>query len=572
MPRVRKKKRIRPRAKPHRAAAVAAPPPPPAPVPRPPDDGELGSEIERELDERLKAKGYWFDAAEADRFCTFCTRIARHSKGQWAGKPLTLAPWQRSKLRRLFGWRRPDGSRRYRRTAWWIPRKNGKSTVFAAIALYLTFFDGEAGAEVYSAASNKEQADTVFVEAKNMTEASESLLDRGSVLKNAIYVPASRSVYRVLSSKAGTKHGLNVHAVVIDELHALKDRELFDVLTTASGSRRQPLEVTISTAGSNIGSFAYEIWEYSRNVASGLFEDPEFLPVVYAAEPEDDWRSEATWAKANPNLGVSISLDYLRGELTKTRGMPGRVAAFKQLHLNIWAQSVAAWLPLDRWRRDCVTATKPLIAYRGRKCWGALDLSSTTDLTSLALVFEPEADGIFDTAVFFWCPKDTVHDREREDHVQYRKWVEQGWIRATPGNVVDYDLVERDIGRVARYCNLQELAYDRWGAAQLAQRLQDVHGLTLVRHGQGFKDMSPASKELERLILAGRLRTPDNPVLTWQVSTVVVRRDPAGNVKPDKSNERHRIDGVVSLVMAVGRASLGEDTSSVYETRGILTL
>lgn len=589
MRRVKKKKRKerkRARARPRLVAAIAAlaatlaapmpplppPVPPPASAPSPPDDGEQGSEIERELDGRLKAQGYWFDAAEADRFCMFCSRICRHSKGEWAGKPLTLAPWQRRKLRRLFGWRRPDGTRRYRRTAWWIPRKNGKSTVFAAIALYLTFFDGEPGAEVYSAASNKEQADMVFVEAKNMTEASEELLDRGSVLKNSIYVPSTLSVYRVLSSKAGTKHGLNVHGIVIDELHALKNRELFDVLTTASGSRRQPLEVTISTAGSNIGSFAYEIWEYSKNVAAGLFEDPEFLPVVFAADPSDDWRDEAVWAKANPNLGVSISLDYLRSERTKTKGMPGRIAAFKQLHLNIWAQSTQAWLPLDRWRRDCIGPNLPIRSYRGRACWGALDLSSTTDLTALALVFEPDENGVHDAAVFFWCPADTINDREREDHVQYAKWVEQGWIRATPGNVVDYDQVERDIARIAQFVNLRELAFDRWGAAQLTQRLQDTHGITLARFGQGFKDMSPAAKEFERLILSGRIRTIDNPVLTWQISTVTAKRDPAGNIKPDKSQARHRIDGVVALVMAVGRASLGAEPESVYENRGILTL
>lgn len=535
------------------------------------DDGELGTAIEMGLDRRLRKRGYWFDAVQADRVCHFAG-YCQHSKGRWAGQPLTLEPWQRRIVRRLFGWMRPDGTRRYRRAALWLPRKNGKSTLIAVLLLYLTSADGENGAQVFSAASNREQAGMVFDEAKLMVQSSVELSRRATLYKSTIQFNVNKGggVYRVLSAKPGSKHGLNVHGVGIDEIHAIKDRELYDVLTSASASRTQPMEIVISTAGNNIGSFGYEIWEYALKVRDGVLEDPEFLSVVYAADPGDDWRDEKTWAKANPNLGISVSLDFLRGELTKTRGMPGRIAAFKQLYLNLWTQAAQAWLPIDKCR-ECFAGARALSAYKGRRCWGGLDLSSTTDLTALALVFEPGEDEVYDLAVFFWVPRDTALEHERADRAQYVKWIDQRYIRATPGNVVDYDLVERDVAKIAGFVQLQELAYDRWGASQISQRLQDVHGITMVQHGQGYKDMSPAAKEFERVVLSKKVRIHESPVLLWQLSNVVVKRDPSGNIKPDKSRPTNRIDGVVAALMGLARASLREQTTSVYATRGVIT-
>ena len=537
-------------------------------IPRDLDPGEQGSAIELNLDARLKKAGYYFSKEKADHVCAFFETFLRHSKGVHAGKPFVLAAWQRMKLRRLFGWRRPDGTRRYRRSSWWVPRKNGKSTFAAGIALYLTSSDGEAGAQVFSFASNEDQAGVVHNEAKQMVRASPDLEEVAQVLKKTIYVPSSGSVYRVLASKAASQHGLNVHGVVGDEIHAIKSRELYDVLTTAQGSRVQPLELTISTAGNDVGSWAFELYEYSKKVATGVLEDPAFLPVVYEADPTDDWRDESTWAKANPNLGVSISIEYLREEMIRCRGMPGRIAAFKQLYLNIWAQVAEAWLDLNQWRA-CLVKARPIGEYKGKRCWGGLDLSSTTDLTALALVFDMEDDGPLEAACFFWVPRDTAREHERADNTTYVKWIGQGYIRATAGNVVDYDWVERDLVRVAKYCNLAELAFDRWGATQIVQRLQDEHGITMVQFGQGYKDMSPASKELERLVLSRGLRIVDNPVLTWNASNAVVMRDPAGNIKPDKRRRGQKIDGVVALIMALARATLGAEAASGYESHGI---
>lgn len=561
MPKITKRKSKRVKIKRRRATASIIPL----------DDGETGSAVELATDAKLRAAGYWFDIAEANRVCSFVT-LCRHSKGKWAGLPMELAAWQRQKIRRLFGWRRPDGTRRYRRTYWWVPRKNGKSTLAAIVALLLVAADGEPGAQVFSAAADKEQAEIVFSEAKNMVESSEELSAGCTRYRHALMFAEGGGIFRAISSKPGTKHGVNVHGVVIDEVHALKGRSLYDVLTSASGARVQPLEVVISTAGDNIGSFAYELWEYSIKVSTGVLEDIEFLPVVYAADPEDDWRSPATWAKANPNLGVSINADFLASELQKTKGMPGRIAAFKQLYLNLWVQSSLSFIPLDKWRA-CVSPPRPMAQYRGRKCWGGLDLSQTTDLTALALVFEPEqhADPM-DVVVFFWVPEETVHERSHEDNVQYSSWLDRRFIRATPGNVIDYNRVEHDIVKISRYVDIQELAYDSWGATQISQRLQDEHGLKLAKFGQRFKEMSPAMKELERLILSRGMRIADNPALTWQASNVVARRDTAGNIKPDKSRAANRIDGIVALIMAISRASLRDSTASVYASRGVVVL
>lgn len=530
----------------------------------------MGSKVQVELDARLLAGGYWFDSQEADRICGFFEALLRHSKGEWSGRLFVLEPWQRAFLRRLFGWRRPDGTRRYRRASLWIPRKNGKTQIAAGVGLYLTVADGEPGARVYCAATNEEQARECFDEACAMVAASPELNGILETFAESIFFQPRLSRFQLINAKPGSKHGLNVHGVIIDELHQFTNRDLYDVLTSASGARRQPLELTISTAGADVGSFAYEVYEYAKKVRDGLFEDPEFLPMIFEADPGDDWESEATWEKANPNLDVTIKRDYLRGEVRKAIGMPGRIAAFKQLFLNIWSQSAQAWLSIDDWRK-CAGTAPNLEAYRGRKCWAGLDLSKTTDLTALVLVFK-NPDLSYDVLPFFWCPADTAAKRAKQDRVQYPLWIERGFIRATEGNIVDYSVLRRDIVEISKVVQFQEIAYDRKFAGELVVNLRDQDGLSMVEFGQGFLDMSTPSQELERLHLGHRLRHPGNPVLDWMASNVVVRKDPAGNIKPDKEKSRERIDGIVALVMALGRASVSNVKPSVYETRGVIKL
>lgn len=529
-----------------------------------------GTSVQLDLDRRLEKRGYWFDSELADRAQIFFEHYINHSQGRWAGQPFRLAPWQVRLVRRLFGWCRPDGTRRYRRLLLWVPRKNGKSTLAAGIALFLLFADGEAGAQVYAAAGNKEQAEIVFGEGKNMVRASPELDDRAEVLKNSIFFPESLGRFQAISSKAHTKHGLNPHGVICDEIHVWPDRELYDVLTSASGARRQPLEVVISTAGSDIGSFGKELFDTALKLRDGILEDPDTLAEVYCADPDDDYADPAVWRKANPNLDVSISEDFLRAELEKVKQTPGRLAAFKQMYLNIWSQDVKAWLSIDAWRK-CGGKRVPWAKYKGRRCWAGLDLSSTKDLTAFVLLF-PNDDGTFDIVPTFFCPQENAQRRAKVDRVQYPLWIQQGHLIATPGNTVDYDYIIAHIATgVAPHVDLLEVAYDPWNASGTAQELQDTHGITMVPIRQGYQSLSEPSKQVEKNILSRQYRHDGNPVMTWMVSNVVVDTDPAENIKPNKAKSRERIDGIVGLVMAQLRASL-DAGPSVYDERGLLTI
>jgi len=541
-----------------------------APQPRQPvEPGQQGTEIERRLDAQLLRRGWWFDTDEADRVCAFFERVVTHSKGEWQGQNLELAAWQRRALRRLFGWRRPDGTRRYRRSQWWIPKKNGKSFIAAGIALYLVAFDGEAGAEVYSAAGNREQAGLVFDEAKKMVRASKELSEHVECFKDSLLHASTLSKYQALSAKPGTKHGFNVHGLVVDEVHEFKSRELYDFLSSGTGARRQPLEVVISTAGADVGSFGYELWEGACKLRDGIHTDPETMVVIYAAGSKDRWDDERTWAKANPNLGISPKLDFLRGEVAKCRRDPGFIPSFKRLYLNIWTSTADAYFDIVRWDA-CPRCPARLLPYRRRRCWGGLDLSKTTDLSSLVLVFERD-DGLLDVLPFFWCPEEHARERSVADGAQYPLWIEQGLLRVTPGNIVDYRFIRRDIQRIARVVDLQEIAFDKKYATELVQNLQDEDGITMVEHGQQFLDMSAPTMELQRRITGALIAHPGHALLTWNISNVAVRTDAAGNVKPDKKRSRRRIDGAVALVMGLGRATLGASSKSVYEDRGIAT-
>lgn len=533
------------------------------------DPGLQGSKHQLREDRKLEKQGYRFVPELADRVQAFFERYLTHSAGEFSGRAFRLEQWQLRILRRLFGWVRPNGTRRYRRLLLWIPRKNGKSTLASGIALYLLTADGEAGAQIYAAATNREQAEIVFDAAKNMATASPDISSIVEVYKKSLFYEARLSRLQAISSKAGTKHGLNPHGIIADEIHAWPSRELYDVLTTASGARRQPLEVVISTAGSNLGSFGYELFDTARKLQDGVLEDPWTLAVVYAADPDDDYSDPAVWRKANPNLGVSISEEYLREKLEQCKQTPSQLAAFKQLHLNLWTQDVKAWLQVEVWKS--LERKLPWEKFKGRRCWAGLDLSSTKDLTAFYMVFS-NADGTFDLVGRFWCPREQAEARAKQDRVQYPLWIQQKHLIATPGNVVDYDWVEKEIADVAKHLDLQEVAYDPWGASGLAQRLQDQHGITMVEFRQGFKSMSEPSKDLERLLLQRKLRQDGNPVMTWMVSNVVVEKDPAENIKPSKKHSRERIDGVVALVMGLARARLGQDGGSVYDDRGVIVI
>ena len=478
---------------------------------------------------------------------TFFAKHLRHTQGELGGKPFVLEPWQASYIGRLFGTLRPDGMRQYRTSRLAIPRKTGKSTLCAGIALKL-LFDGEPGAQIFSCGADREQARLVFEMAKACVEMSPSLRSRLKVYRNSIVREDTHSFYKALSSEAFTKHGLNAHGVIFDELHAQPSRELADVMQTSMGARRQPLMIYITTAGYDRKSVCWEIWKYAESVASGAVQDETFLPAIYAADAKDDWKNEKTWAKANPNLGVSIKGDFLRTECARAVEMPAYENTFRQLYLNQWTEQDTRWLRMDHWSQGNEPCPVDLA---GRECWAGLDLATTFDTTAFVLIF-PLDDGTFWVEPHFWIPSDNAHQRERRDKVPYLTWQRQHFLNMTDGNVTDFEHVRRDINALASKYRIRGIGLDPWNSAQLGQQLQG-DGLTMTNFRQGYGSLSGPSKQLENWVVAGKLRHGGHPVLAWQASNVAIQTDSAaGNIKPSKARSTERIDGIVSLVMAIG--------------------
>ena len=516
----------------------------------------------------MAASPYSIDSERADRAEAFFSQMLRHSKGRWAGQPFVLEPWQRDLVRRAFGTiDRRTGRRRYRRVFVFIPRKNGKSTMGAGVANYLLMADNEPGAEVYSAALDRTQASIIFSEAKSMCLQEPLLRERCTIYRRAIVVPDTMSSYRVLSADAENKHGLNAHGVIFDELHTQDDRALYDVLVTSTGAREQPMTWMFTTAGFDRDSICYEVYDYAKRVLAGEVNDPEFLPVIFEAAPEDDWKDPRTWRKANPNLGVTLDLNYMEAECRRAQATPLYENTFRRLHLNQWTQQETRWVSVERWDQNAGA----LRALAGRRGWTGMDLSRKIDLTAAVTVF-PDNDGTYDVLAKFWMPAENVAERESRDRVPYSAWIRDGFIEATEGSVIDYRAVRRYVLELGRFHEIIEVAYDPWSATQLAVELQD-EGVAVVEHRQGVKSMSEPMKTLEALIMDGRLRHGGNPVLRWMFSNVAVEADDAENIKPSKRRSRGRIDGIVALIMAIGRATLGGVSArSVYEERGIRAL
>jgi phage terminase large subunit-like protein len=506
------------------------------------------------------APEFWYDKEAAERAVQFFAKCLTHTKGEWKGKPFILSDWQADQIiRPLFGWKRQDGTRKYRTCLIQIPRKAGKSMLAAGIASYLLFADNEPAAEVYSAAVDREQARIVFDMAKGMIDASQPLRDRATVYKQSIVVPSTGSSYKVLSSDSNSKHGFSASGIVLDECHAMPNQELWDVLTTSTGARRQPLAVMISTAGYDKHSFFYAQYEYACKVRDGLINDPAFLPIIYEAGKDDDWTLSATWNKAHPGLGVSVKEEYFAAECEKAKQMPSYENTFKRLLLNIWTESNTRWIPSELW--DVCGGDQ--IELEGRHCYAGLDLASTTDIAALVLGFP--VDGIVYLKCFFFVPEEGIKRRSERDHTDYATWVRQGHIIATEGAVIDYDVIRNKINELAEIYQIKEIAVDRWNATQISTQLSG-DGFEMIGHGQGFASLSAPTKELERRILSKQINHGSNPVLAWMASNVQIEQDAAGNMKPSKSKSTSRIDGIAATLMSLSRITVSdEDQTSVYD-------
>jgi len=513
--------------------------------------------------------GYSFDAEEADRACDFFSRCLCHVKGvRFAGRPFDLEPWQRAIVGNLFGWRGIDGNRRYRETFIFVPRKNGKSALAAGIALRVLFADGEPGAEIYVAAADRDQAGIVFDLAKQQVAADDLLASQARCYRKSIVRGAS--TFKPVSSDVAGKHGYNAHCAIIDELHALPNGELVDVLQTSMGTRTQPLTVFITTSDfERPGSICNEKHEYASKVRDGVIDDPRFLPVIYEASRDADWSSPSTWHAANPNLGVSITEEFLDRECRKAQESPRYENTFKRLYLNIRTEQDVRFLSLEKW--DAAGDPFDESDMDGRECVAGLDLASTTDIAALVLLFHDD-DGGYHVISRFWVPQDGILKRSKKDRVPYDRWRDDGLLRATAGNVIDYEVIRADIRALGERFNIREIAIDRWNATGLATQLEG-DGFAPVLFGQGFASMSAPTKEFEKLVLGEQLRHGGHAVLRWMASNVAVDEDAAGNLKPSKKRSAEKIDGIVAAVMALGRWIAGpRDPRTVYDTRGVLFL
>lgn len=529
--------------------------------------------------EKTAKDGDWFDEAAAEHACQFFERYLKHTKDRWFGLPFKPIPWQRSSLRAMFGWKRADGTRRFRIVFIEIPRKNGKTTFAAGVGLYLGLACGLPGAEVYFAASDRKQACIAFNEAKRMRAASPYMKSITDVFKYSIVRPDQGSKLEALSKESGNKDGLNMSGLIGDEVHAWTDREVYDLLHTSIGVRKEPMEVLITTAGTDETSFWGEMHDHAEKVRDGEIDDHEFLPILFCADADADIEDPAAHAQANPSLGYTVLPEYLAKEARRAATTPSYRNTFKRLHLNQRTAQTTLWLPMEHWAQ-CNLAPVRIEQLAGRRGFFGLDLSSTTDLTALVGLFPREGSEIVDLWSHFWLPlgldpKD-IEEREKRDRQPYRRWADAGLMTLTEGNVVDYDKIRTFIagvegqGGLMQQVEIVDLAHDRWNARQIATQLMG-DGLNLVEFGQGYASMSAPAKEWERRVLAHTLNHGGNPIMQWMAKSVEIRPDEVGNikpVKPDRKRHTRRVDGIVAGVMALGRliVSEGPPEKSFWET------
>ncbi len=536
------------------------------------------------------ARGLRWDVVAANRVIGFIEDVCRLSEGEFAGKKFELRPWQRFIVGSLFGWFGPDGHRRFRTAYIEIAKGNGKSPLAAAIGLYGLIADSTPGAQIYSAAVVKDQAKILFRDAENMVKASPSLSAHIDQKVNNLAVLKSNSYFRPVSSEYRNLSGLRVHMGLIDEIHEHPTDKIVEVIRAGTKLFKDALIFEITNSGFDRHTICWQHHELSEKVLAGTLENDAWFAYVAqldacekctadghmmanpGCEDCDDWRDESVWIKANPNLNVSVPIKYLREQVAEAEGMPAKQNTVLRLNFCIWTEQATRWLDMARWKACGGEIDER--ALEGRLCFAGLDLSSTTDLCALVLLFPPiEEDEPVQILPFFWVPEENVMERARVDRIPYDLWERQGDLMTTEGNVTDYDVIRADILDLWKRFNIFELAIDRWNSLQLQTQL-DGAGLTVVPFGQGYASMSDPTKEADRLIKEQGILHPNNPVLNWMAANVAVEMDAAGNLKPAKDKSTGRIDGIVAWLMALGRYNVhdGDDGVSVYEKEGLLVV
>lgn len=544
---------------------------------------------------------YWFDEAAADRACEFFPRFLTLFEGEWAGKPFELFGMQEDILRNVFGWKHvKDNSRRARVVYVWIPRKNTKSTFAAGVGLLGLFGDGEPGAQVYCIASTEDQAKIVFNFAGNFVTASPELAQRTTVFKEAIWLDETKGRMQFLTGKPQGKHGLNASVIIGDEIHEWPSDELYTYVHQSQGTRRQPLDFLISTAGKT-GTVGQQHFKFCEAVLEGEIDAPDVFVYIAQADPQKDqddpnyWSTVEAVREANPGLGVTVKEEFLMSEIAKAQGNNAKINDIKRYYLNLWVDQATVWLNMAKWDasgrpekyKDLpIDRTKLPISMRkqnmgwttfkemlaGRECFVGVDLSATTDLACWVGVFPPlEDERIWYVYPRFFLPETENRDemltkRQKNDNFDYRAAVDMGALILTEGEVVDYDVIRQDLNDHAEIFDISKIALDRWNATQMATQLAgddfDVEFFT-----QGMASFSGPTKYLERLVLQGRLDHGGHPVLRWNARNVAVAKDGNENIKPMKNRSGGRIDGIVGTIEGIGISDrmVDEDVYDAYD-------
>lgn len=529
--------------------------------------------IRNPVDELAISQGYAFDETGGDYVVDFLESFCRQSKGEWAGKAIEVLDWQYDFIKRLYGWKRPDGRRRFKKAYLEVPKKNGKSTLLSGLALYHLIADGEDAPECYLCAVDKAQAAIVYDESERMVDASPDLsriIDKLPSKKLLTY-PARNGKITAQSADVPSKDGLNSSLVIFDELHRQATPAMWRIYRYSGASRRQPLILSITTAGHDRKSVCWGEHLHSERVNDGTVQDLSHLGVIYGAKIDDDYSDSDVWRRCNPSLGVTIREDDFAEEFKEAQSKPSELYEFLRLRLNIWTEVETRFIAQDKWERCAGEPIDPA-GLVGETCTAGLDLSSTQDLAAFVAVF-PDGPG-YHVVCKFWMPEDTAAEYDRRGDNTYTLWGRQGYLTLTPGATIDYRWIEKEIVEFCAAHHCTRILSDRWNATQTAVVLREDHGLPVELFGQGFISMNAPTKELERLVIAGLLHHGNNPVLNFCIANAVAVKDAAGNLKLDKEKSAEKIDGAIALVQGIAGQLDGDAAGgdSVYDGRGLLVV
>lgn len=544
---------------------------------------ESGVTYSKYANAQMQGTEYYVDIVLAKKLISFVS-LLKHTGGELAGVQFQLLQFQIIFLIDVICTKKISNSkRRYTTAMLVVPRKNGKTELIGAVLNYFLFMDKEKGKEIYCAANETNQAQIIFKATESMVRQNKSLESKCTIYKSTKTIERStefEDFIKVLTSNADTKDGLKPYVVVYDELHAAKNPDLYTVLEEGTAHREDPLFIIISTLGYNQQGIMKQKYDYAKKVKEGIIKDDSFYSMIFEPSEEDlgedgeGWKNEEVWKKVNPALGYGVKIEYLRNKFIKALHSGEDEVAFKTKHLNIWTNSAKAWIKNEVWAKSF----KYLIdeeKLRGRKCYAGLDLASTTDIAAFVLVFEPEEPGgHYDVLCRFFIPEDNMRARAKNDKVPYITWHRDGWLIATPGNVIDYAFIEEQIKQDCEIFDVEEIAYDAWNATSLVSRLLDDDVAVIVPFRQGFKSMSGPTKEIEVLVLQERFNHGNHPVFTWMISNVAIQRDPTDAIKIDKSKSSEKVDGPVAAAMAVGRIIVHREPEekNPYQERGMRIL